>query len=114
MDAIFSDGEFWQVIGYVIGALIALLVAAVVARYSAKFGREAWLELRGHVPAVLEAIDEPGDPIIMLIDRYLPGKNDVALAAFLSAGLRALADILDKRLDVPPAAEVNLGDATPH
>lgn len=111
MDAIFSDGEFWQAVGYAIGALIALLAAAVVARYSAKFWRDAWLELRGHVPVALKAIDEPDDPLILLLDRYLPGKNDVALAAFLSAGLRALADALDRQLDVPP--EENLGDTAP-
>lgn len=114
MDAIFADGQFWQAIGYVIGALLALLLAAVVARYSAKFGRETWLELRGQMPLIISAVDEPSDPIIMLIDRYVPGKADVALAAFMSAGLRALGEMLDRSLDVTPPVERNLNDATPH
>lgn len=109
MDAIFADEQFWQSVGYVIGMVIVAVITAFALRYASKEMRQAWRYLRGNLDWAITKVDEPGDPLIILLDRYIPGQTDKALSAMLPAILRAAADALDKVLAEPPQ-EVAVGD----
>lgn len=92
--------EVWAILGTLLGTL--LLVAALLwasTRVLAQ-GRAAWAALRGHVPDVLAAVDEPGDRLNAQLGR-LTRVPPAVWAAFLPAFVEALAAGLDRALAEP-------------
>lgn len=96
--------------------LTALIVAGLV-KYAAKWTKDIAYYVRAYQPAVVSAVDQPGDPVNVqidkLLDRIVKANWDVFAAKVLPAFLNALADGLASGLaesvplperapDVPP------------
>lgn len=93
----------------VLGALLAtLLLLAGTLWASAALGgqvRRIWRALRGHVPQVIAAVDQPGDAINVHLARLTQLPPGV-WSAFLTAFVEALAAGLDQAAaQVDPVGE---------
>lgn len=71
--------------------LTALIVAGIL-KYAAKWSKEIVFYVRAYQPTVVAAVNEPTDPLIVWLDRYVPGESAKLLSAALPALLNALAD----------------------
>lgn len=92
MEEIFSDTTFWQAVGYVVGVAIALLFTAFTAKYGAKYSKEAVFYIRKYKPQAIEAVNETTDPVIVWLDKVIPGKADNVLVIALPALINSVAD----------------------
>jgi len=106
VDAILNDAVFWQWVGRVIGAALTLAVVSFLLRYTSRDLRTALYNITHYTPQVIERVDEPTDPWIVLLDRYIPGKADTILSVALPEFLRALSDVL--KSTEPSVADVSL------
>jgi len=109
MDNIFADATFWQIVGYLLGAALTLLVIVLTARYTTLWSARTVTEVRVILNQVQRQLDEPDDPLIQLLDRYIPGQADAVLVQVLPAMLRAAAEALER---LEPVREVVLDEAT--
>jgi hypothetical protein len=98
MDSVINSEVFWTALAVVFGVSTSGAALAFAAKYAAGWSREAWDRARGQVPAAIEAVNDPRDPMIVWLDRYVPGHADQVMAAALPVFLRTVADQLDHAL----------------
>ncbi len=98
--------QMWTLLGALAGTLTLLALTLWLGARVAEQGRALWRAVRGHVPQVLAAVDEPSDPVNAALGRWT-GVPPQVWAAFWPAFVRALADGLGQVLegDAPPSGE---------
>lgn len=90
--------QVWTLLGALAGTLTLLALTLWLGARVAEQGRALWRAVRGHVPQVLAAVDEPGDPVNAALGRWT-GVPPQVWAAFWPAFVRALADGLNQTLE---------------
>ena len=89
------------IIGQTLGTLLGLLILSAAILWAGKQtilqGRGLWRALRGQTPAVIAAVDQPGDPVIAQLASTTRIPADI-WAAVLPALIQALATGLDATL----------------
>ncbi len=99
MDVLVSDVmlELWSVLGALLATLLLVAGTLWASARVINQGRAVWGALRGHVPDVLAAVDDPGDAVNRRLARATRVPPAV-WAAFLPAFVSALAEGLDRAL----------------
>ncbi|HEX3053228.1 MAG TPA: hypothetical protein VHP83_21395, partial [Aggregatilineaceae bacterium] len=59
----------WQVLGALLGTLLVLAALLWAGRQTIGQARGLWLALRGEVPALVGAVNEPSDPAVLELAR---------------------------------------------
>lgn len=81
-----------------LGGALGLALTALVLKYAATWFKDFAAVVRRYEPQVVEAVDEPGDMLIVNIDRLLDRVHkyewDVLLAKTLPALISAAADAI--------------------
>ena len=90
--------QVWALLGALAGTLTLLALTLWLGARVAEQGRALWRAVRGHVPQVLAAVDEPSDPVNAALGRWT-GVSPEVWAAFWPAFVRALADGLGQVMD---------------
>ncbi len=85
----------WQVLGALVGTLLVLAVLLWAGRQTVGQARGLWLALRGEIPVLVGAVNEPGDPAVRELAR-LSHVSPAVWAAFLPAFFEALSAALDQ------------------
>lgn len=85
----------WSALGALLATLLLLAGTLWASTVVMRQVQQGWHSLRGHVPDVIAAVDQPGDAINVQLARltHLPPE---VWAAFLSAFVEALAAGLDR------------------
>lgn len=107
-----------EIVQYVLGTVIVAVAASAggalalfALKHAAKQARDLWYYLRRYVPDAVAAVDEPTDPVIVMLARYVPVLARVA-PLYAPVFIRAFAKAVDEVLDTPdPVREVNTGGA---
>lgn len=98
-------------IAALIGGAVGLALTALVLKYAAKWFKDFAAIVRDYTPRVIERVDEPGDPALVLLDKWLDRvyayQWDVFAAKVLPPMLRAAADAIAAQ---EPPREVSVGD----
>lgn len=94
----------WSVLGTLIATLLLLAGTLWASAALTEQGRRIWRTLRGHVPEVIAAVDQPGDPVNVQLARLTQLPPGV-WSAFLTAFVEALAAGLDQNTESEPAVE---------
>ena len=87
--------QVWTALGALAGTLTLLALTLWLGARVAEQGRALWRTLRGHVPQVLAAVDEPSDPFNAALGRWT-GVPPQVWAVFWPAFVRALASGLEQ------------------
>ncbi len=90
--------QLWTLLGALAGTLTLLALTLWLGARVAEQGRTFWRALRGHVPQVIAAVDEPSDPLNLALGRWT-GISPQVWATFWTAFVRALADGLSQMTD---------------
>ena len=87
----------WEVLGSLLGTLLLAAGTLWAGGQVAAQVRRMWGQVRGVVPDVVAAVDEPSDALTLQLGRltHIPAG---VWAAFLLAFIEALADGLDRAL----------------
>ncbi|MBN1679583.1 MAG: hypothetical protein JW966_04775 [Anaerolineae bacterium] len=88
----------WQVLGTVLGTLLLAAATLWAGRQITQQARELWRVVRGHMPDVVAAVDQPADPLIVQLAK-LTTVPAAVWAVFLPAFLESLAEGLDAALN---------------
>jgi len=91
--------------------ILALLLGAALIAVAGSEWVTFYRKWRGHIPGVIEAVNEPTDPAIQLVRHFWPQVAPL-LVAHLPRLIRGLQGWLDQwaKIDAPPR-EVNLSEA---
>lgn len=94
-----------------LGSALGLALTALVLKYAAKWYKDFAAIVRDYTPRVIERVDEPGDPALVLLDKWLDRvyayQWDVFAAKVLPPMLRAAADAIAAQ---EPPREISVGD----
>lgn len=81
-----------------IGGALGLALVALVLKYAAKWFKDFVAVVRDYTPRVIEQVNEPSDPALVQLDKWLdriyPYGWDALAAKVLPAMLRAAADAI--------------------
>ncbi len=83
--------QVWTLLGALAGTLTLLALTLWLGARVAEQGRALWRAVRGHVPQVIAALDEPSDPLNVALGRWT-GVPPHVWAAFWPSFVRALAE----------------------
>lgn len=96
-----------EIVQYVLGTVIVAVAASAggalalfALKHAAKQARDLWYYLRRYVPDAVAAVDEPTDPVIVALARYVPVLARVA-PVYAPVFIRAFAKAVDEVLDAP-------------
>lgn len=89
----------WSLLGSLLGTLLLVAGSLWASAQVVAQARRAWGAVRGHVPDVLAAVDEPGDALNARLGQLTHVPAGV-WAAFLPAFVEALAAGLDSAFEV--------------
>ena len=96
-----------------LGGGVGVALSMLILKYAAKWFKDFQAIVRDYTPQVSARVDEPADPALIALDKWLdrvyPYDWNVLAAKVLPAMLRAAADAIAAQ---EPPAEVNIGDAT--
>ena len=95
----------WSLLGALLATLLLLAGTLWASATLAGQVRRIWAVLRGHLPEVVAAVDQPGDAINVQLARLTSLPSGV-WSAFLTAFVEALAAGLDQH-----GTQINAGDA---
>lgn len=98
--------------GPALGGIGLAATAAGIKLTAGQLGqvKAAWKGFRAEVlPGLITQVDEENDPLVLWLDRLIPGHAAPIIASAAPSFLRILADKTEERLNVPPAQEVNIG-----
>jgi hypothetical protein len=106
MSEIFASPDVLRTLATVAGSAALLALTLLIAKYSTKQVRDLVFYAIQYKPRLIAAVDQPGDPFNValdkLLDKALPGDWDQRASVFLPAFLNALAAGLDNALAAPP------------
>jgi hypothetical protein len=105
MNDIFASPEFIRWAATIAGGAVAAAIIALALRLSAGELFKIWQFVRGEVPAVIEAFDDPDDPLVLWLDKYIPGNATAVINQALPAFLRIVADKLDDQINKSDSGE---------
>lgn len=111
MSEIFAEPEVIQAAATVVGVFTGMAIIYVLTLWSLAKGAQYWRVVKGAVPSVRAAVDEPSDAanvaIDRVLDRFYVAQWENMAAVFLPKFLDEVAKIVDAKLETPPQ-EVNV------
>lgn len=122
MDEVFVNPELIKLLATIAASVLLVVISLIIASYGTNkivmHLISAWVIARAKLDVVIDAVDEPTDPVNVqidtMLDKFMQAEWGKYSAVFLPVFLRALADGLDtvvappqETITPPKAPETN-------